>query len=281
MVNKKPNVAGRFYPGTKAELDSKLSSFFTSNKDKIYDDVRAVISPHAGYNYSGNTAAKAFDEINPEKKFNNVFILAPSHYCNYNGAAIYTSGNFETPLGEVLVNINLGNLLIEESTAFVNYNAAYENEHSLEVQLPFLQYYFEHSFSIIPIIIGTHNSIVLNEIVKVIKPYFTNDNLFVISSDFSHFPTYQDAVEVDSATIEAIIKNDNELLLSTLKKNAKVSSVATSACGISGIQVLMSIVESAPNCEFKTIAYANSGDSLIGDKDRVVGYAAITVIENK
>jgi len=280
MENRNPVVAGRFYSDNKTTLLKDLSKFFGDAKtNEIQNETIAIISPHAGYIYSGEVAAKAFIQVNPNTNFENIFILAPSHSCSFNGASIYNRGNYITPLGEVLVNLNLANYLINEFAEFTYYPEAHASEHSLEVQLPFIQYWINTDINIVPIVVGTQNDSVMERIAGVLEPYFNENNLFVISSDFSHFPNYYNANKADELTVNAIVSNKIEQLKNTIQSNSKISGLSTSACGLSGIIILMHLAQDKTKYKFKKIAYKNSGDIRFGDKDRVVGYGAISVIK--
>lgn len=278
MRNREAVAAGRFYSNNPSKLEDDLNSYFKKTEpENLYKDIAGIISPHAGYVYSGEIAAYAFSKVDPDKKFKNIFVLVPSHQVNYNGASVYTKGNYETPLGEVKVNIDLAKKLIQKNNLFSFYNEAHLYEHSLEVQLPFIQFWFKKEVKIVPIVIGFCSNNNLKEIAMELEPYFKSDNLFVISSDFSHFPNYSNAVIVDRLSAEAIVQGDVNEFNKVIKQNAKVKGVSTSACGQSAIKILMYLAEGKEDYKFVTIKYLNSGDSLMGDLDRVVGYWAISL----
>ena len=279
LINRRAVVAGRFYPADKKELKNQLKSFFEKAENKQLENVQAIISPHAGYVFSGEVAAYAYAQINPQKKYKHIFVLAPSHYLAFAGASIYNIGNYETPLGKVPVDFEIANKLIAESKYISYVPDAHTQEHALEVQLPFLQYHLKTPFKIVPIVIGTQNEKIIKEIAAVLKPYFNKDNLFVISSDFSHYPSYQDAKLTDSLTAYAILKNNPKALIKQVQANASknIEHLATSMCGLSPALVLLYITQSNRNLQFTLLKYQNSGDTPYGDKERVVGYNAIAV----
>jgi AmmeMemoRadiSam system protein B/AmmeMemoRadiSam system protein A len=279
LHNLKPVFAGQFYPADKTELEQNLTALFTSAKPQKADNVAAIIVPHAGYVFSGKVSASGFNQINPDKFYENVFILASSHRAYFEGASIYSIGNCETPLGELKVNIELVNKLMDENKYFSYVPEAYVSEHSIEVQLPFIQYRLKPGFQIVPIVIGTQFPDICLQLAKTLKPYFNENNLFVISSDFSHYPEYEDANKWDRATAEAILTNDFEEFLKTINdpSDDKVPNLATRACGWTSILTLLYITEQNQNIEYSLIDYENSGDSDYGDKERVVGYNSIAV----
>jgi hypothetical protein len=275
QVVREPVVAGTFYPSNKTELQNQLAEFFKTAESKIPDDnIRAIIVPHAGYVFSGGVAASAFAQINPEKEYSRIFVIGTSHHIMMNGASIYNRGNYRTPLGEVEVDIELANQLLENSKLFKFNSAAHDREHSLEVQLPFLQYHLKKPFKIVPIIISTQTATTCHKIADALKHYFTNDNLFVISSDFSHYPNYADAVKTDKITGDAIASNSPEMFAETINKNEQknVPGLATSCCGWSSVLTLLCITSETPGIAIQHVKYMNSGDTKYGDKKRVVGY---------
>ena len=140
--------------------------------------------------------------------------------------------------------------------------------------------YFKNNPPVIPIIIGTNNTGNIKKIAEILKPWFIPENLFIISSDFSHYPSYKTANEVDNATATAIVTGDPKKFLDILKKNATVDDpgLATSMCGWTSGLLLLYLAEGS-NLEFKKIDYCNSGDSRYGNKDEVVGYNAIALFE--
>ena len=276
-----PAVAGSFYASDPDVLLRDLEFLFSrALPDRVSGQVLAVIVPHAGYPFSGEVAASSYTQVDPKKSYKNIFILGSSHRYAFEGAAIYRSGDFETPLGVVPVNMELTETLYKRHRVFVKHDAAHLGEHSLEVQLPFLQYYLEKDFRIVPILLGTHSEAVCKEIAGALRPYLNEDNLFIISADFSHFPDYRSANTVDMITANAICSNDPEKFLAALKQNEEknIPNLATSACAWPAILTLMHMTQEDRNqLEYELIRYQNSGDTRLGDKSRVVGYCAITV----
>ena len=279
-VNRKAYAAGKFYAGSKPALESDLQELFEKAKQRELDHVQAIIVPHAGYPYSGIVAASGYNQVDPEKEYENIFIIASSHTAYYQGASIYNKGNYETPLGEVEVNRDLADQLIKESDMFSFQAKAHLTEHSLEVQLPFLQYHLKKPFRIIPVVIGTQDKEACKKIATALKPFFNEKNLFVISTDFSHYPEYEDAREVDQKTADAVRSNSKKEFLKVLQANeaAGIPNLATAMCGWSSVLTLLNLTEDNPSCEYHQVQYMNSGDaSYYPDKSRVVGYYALAV----
>ncbi|MFC2098299.1 AmmeMemoRadiSam system protein B [Bacteroidota bacterium] len=281
VTNRPPAVAGSFYASDPKALTKDLEFLFSrALPTKPGNNPLAIIAPHAGYPFSGEVAATAYNQLDPGKSYKNVFILGNSHNFSFNGAAIFSSENFETPLGEVPVNHELARKLRKENKVFVDHDAAHMAEHSLEVQLPFLQYYLKKDFKILPILLGTRSLAQCKQLAEALKPYLNEDNLFVISADFSHYPEYRSANIVDIKTANALCTNDPEQFISALKLNEEenIPNLATSACAWPSILSLIYMTQDdKDHLEYELVRYQNSGDTRIGDKSRVVGYCAITV----
>jgi hypothetical protein len=233
-IDRQPAVAGSFYPANQEELNATLKQLFTNAvPSKDIQNVIAVISPHAGYVFSGEVAASSFNQIDPTKEYENIFVLGSSHYIAFEGASIYSQGNFITPLGTVKVNTELADQLVKNNSIFSNRADAHAREHSLEVQLPFLQYRLKKDFKIVPIILGTQSPQTCKRIAEALRPYLNTKNLFVISTDFSHYPSYADANKVDKATADAILTNLPENLIRSMASYEQkgISNLATCLCG--------------------------------------------------
>jgi MEMO1 family protein len=281
-ADRTPVAAGSFYSADKETLTNDLNLLFsTCVKPAANLKVRALISPHAGYVFSGKIAASAFSAIQNKNDYKNIFIIGSSHVMAFDGASVYNSGDYVTTLGKMKINIEIANKLKTENKLFDFPVTAHMREHSIEVQIPFIQYLFKNEISIIPIIIGTDNSGTIKKIAAALKPYFLPENLFVISSDFSHYPSYKDAVETDRITADAIVSKNSENFLRTLSANESknISGLATSMCGWTSGLMLLYLAEDNPDLIFNKISYCNSGDSRYGNKEEVVGYHAIELVE--
>jgi len=280
QVDRQPAVAGQFYPANRGELNATLKQLFgKAVPPKDIKDVIAIISPHAGYIFSGEAAASAFNQIDEAKEYENVFIIASSHQIAFEGASIYSQGNFITPLGTVKVNTGLANQLIKKHSVFSNRMDAHAKEHSLEVQLPFLQYRLKKNFRIVPIVLGTQSPETCKRVAEALQPYFNKKNLFIISTDFSHYPSYDDAKNIDKATADAILSSSPNNLISSMAdyEHKGISNLATCLCGWTSVLTLLYMTEDNAGIAFTHIQYKNSGDTEFGEKNRVVGYNAIAV----
>ncbi|HNR28524.1 MAG TPA: AmmeMemoRadiSam system protein B [Bacteroidales bacterium] len=280
-----PAVAGRFYPATPGRLQEELVRLFKQARKKECNNVRAVISPHAGYVFSGGVAASAFNQVDPQKKYKRIFVIGSSHHVRLQGAAVYTSGDFLTPLGVVRVDTEFCRQLeTDHPGLFLADTRAHRDEHSIEVQLPFLQHILGDELLIVPIIIGTSSTVVCKRIADVLSPFLNEDNLFVVSTDFSHYPPYDRAVDVDACTKDAILSNNPDTLISVMQKNESenIPGLATCLCGWTSVLTLLYMTTGNDMMQYVAIDYKNSGDAPeYGEKEQVVGYWGMAVCDNE
>ena len=269
---RKPAVAGMFYPGDKSSLLAEIKFYLNNVNIPKIDNVKIIISPHAGYMYSGPVAAYGYKMIEG-KEYDNVFIFAPSHRAQFSGISIYNGEGYETPLGIVEINQNIVKKLFEESNLIKFYEYAHVQEHSLEVQLPFLQVVLNNKFKLIPALVGTHNINELIEIAKIVNDYIGEKDLIVLSTDLSHYYNSNKAKILDSVAIEDIKNLDIE------KFYNDIASGKTEACGFGPLIIGMAIAKLRGwnNCEI--LKYADSGD-VSGDKSQVVGYVSAVIYDN-
>ena len=282
--------ANRFYTGDAKELSKEVDSLLALHRcETVYRDVAALIVPHAGYYFSGNVAAAAYMSVPKDKQYKRIFLLGPSHHEWLDGASVNTEADYyATPLGQVKVDHDVAVALTEADSVFRYEPRAHDREHCLEVQLPFLQRFFTIHSSlftkdvppIVPIIISTNDFQKLKRIAEALKPYLTEENLFIVSSDFSHYPKYEDACRVDARTGKAVESGDVEQFIAALEENARrgVPGLATSACGELTIVTLLMMIDST--YEVKHLMYQNSGDAEESDHSRVVGYHAFAIVRN-
>jgi len=297
QTNKVPMVrpatqANRFYTGDAKELSEEVDSLLMLHRgETIFNNVAALIVPHAGYYFSGNVAAAAYMAIPKDKQYKRLFLLGPSHHEWLDGASVNTEADYyATPLGQVKVDRETALALTAADSVFRYEPKAHDREHCLEVQLPFLQRRFGNGKStqtsedsvppIVPIIISTNDFQKLKRIAEALKPYLTDENLFIVSSDFSHYPKYEDACKVDARTGKAVESGDVEQFIAALEENARsgVRNLATSACGELAIATLLMMIDST--YEVKHLMYQNSGDADESDHSRVVGYHAFAIVRN-
>ena len=285
-------VAGSFYPGSKEEVLQQLKDCFKPFlKCKQRSDIQAVIVPHAGWVYSGEVAASAYARIDSSKHYERIFLIGPSHQVWLDAVSVNTAAtHYATPLGEVPVDTAVCQALVSKNPGLFKYDPrAHAREHCLEVQLPFLQYHFEKMPPIVPVIIATDQFDKLVDLNEALSPWFNERNLFVISSDFSHYPDYEDACKVDTRTAEAIASGNVQMLANIIDRNERehIKGLSTCACGLSAIFTLMltthidTTTKNDATTKVEHIMYRNSGDSPFGEKQRVVGYHSFIVYPEK
>jgi MEMO1 family protein len=275
-----PAFAGHFYPAGHEELHNLLGQLFQEAAEPLDDGpIRAVIAPHAGYVFSGQVAASAYNQIPDGTSYERVFILASSHNASFKGAAVCKSSTYRTPLGFVNLDVEAAGQLVKRDNIFHYRTDPFLREHSLEVQIPFLQFKLGSKFRLIPVILGNCSFTDCSRIAQVLEPWSTPDNLFVVSTDFSHYPSYDDAVVNDLETATAICSNDPEVLQQHLDHPPDLNNLVTSLCGWTSVTSLLFLTSDKP-VKYKQIQYKNSGDAkFAGEKDRVVGYWALAVYE--
>lgn len=272
--------AGRFYEAHPQRLAEEVDSFLNLPLGTAVDErVAALIVPHAGYYFSGRVAAAAYTTLPTPSRYERIFLLGPSHHEWIDGASVNSEVDYySTPLGRVKVDRETAYRLRQTDSVFTYRETTHEAEHCLEVQLPFLQRRWGEVPPIVPVIVATNDFTKLRRIAEVLKPYFNERNLFIISSDFSHYPSYEDACEVDALTGKAIESGDVQTFIATVEANARkgMHNLATSACGAFPIVTLMCMMDRG--YEVRHLMYQNSGDADNHDHSRVVGYHAFAIV---
>jgi len=257
-------VADLFYPGDAGELASFISRALAQATAELTENSpvpKAIIVPHAGYIYSGSVAAAAYATLN-KANISRVVLLGPAHRVPFYGMALPDSDAFATPLGEVQLDLESMQQALLLPAVQVN-GDAHALEHSLEVQLPFLQMVLAR-FELVPLCIGTVET---DAVARVIEALWGDERtLFVISSDLSHFHSYQEAGELDRQSIEQIL-------------NIQAGLSHQQACGATGINALLAVARKH-SMQVRLLDYRNSGDTA-GDKSRVVGYASLACFETE
>ena len=214
-------VAGQFYEADADSLRAGVERYIGSAGIRPVGGVQALIVPHAGYVYSGATAGKAFARLAPGARYERVFLIGPSHRAAFDGVSVERGHSaYATPLGSVAVDTATCAALAGADSLFRYLPEAHEGEHCLEVELPFLQERLREVPPLVPVIIGTTDYAKLRRIAAALRPYFTPDNLFVVSSDFSHYPSYEDAVEADRATGDALLSASPDAFLEAIADKA-------------------------------------------------------------
>ena len=267
---KKPVFAGSFYPADKVSLQTMVDGYLR-DAGRIGDvppGVFAVIAPHAGYVFSGKTAAYSYNAVRA-KGITTVILLGSSHRSSFNGIALYPSGSWETPLGKVPIDEAMGRKITSLCGAVKNLPGAFDEEHSLEVQLPFLQRTMK-GFKIVPLLTGAvekQDVETLSDALATTLKQHKGKVLLVVSSDMSHYHPYDEAVRMDSTTLRFMSDLNTVGLLEGLAKGQN------ELCGAPAVVASM-MAATEIGGQAKVLHYTNSGDTA-GDRRRVVGYGSV------
>jgi AmmeMemoRadiSam system protein B len=264
---RKSVIAGSWYPGNPEILKADIESFFHHVADQdIHGQIIGLIAPHAGYVYSGQVAAYAYKKIRGER-FDAVIVIGPSHRTYFQGVSVYNKGGYETPLGIVPVNVSLANRIMAQSGMVSYIPAAHMQEHSIEIQLPFLQVALGE-FQFVPLVMGDQSQQACETLAESIRDAVGNQKVLVVgSSDLSHFHSYDKATTLDHVAISHMVKMDGQGLLRDLENDA------CETCGGGPVAATMMISQKLGAKSAALLKYANSGD-VTGDKKSVVGYAS-------
>ena len=264
---REPAVAGQFYPESSTQLEAMIGTMLDKKAEK--EDVIGLLSPHAGYIYSGPVAGAAISKI----KFRDTFIiLGPNHTGKGKPLSIMTRGAWKTPLGEVQIDSELGGRLLATSSYLQEDSGAHQHEHSIEVQIPFLQY-FKNDIEIVPIALAYSTGEIYKQIGKEIANAIKDSNkgvVIIASSDMTHHESQESARRKDTQAIEAILDlNEDELL-------KRVGELNISMCGYAPAISLISAAKELGATQAELVKYQTSGDTT-GDYSSVVGYAGIII----
>jgi AmmeMemoRadiSam system protein B len=265
---RQPAVAGTFYPDNPDILSRDLQKCFKqAPKQNIPGELIGLISPHAGYIYSGGVAAYAY-KLLEGSDIKTVIVLAPSHRYRFKGASLYDKGPYLTPLNKITVDQELAAGIRARSDVIGFYEDAHLDEHSLEVQLPFLQHVLG-DFHLVPILLGHPNNLeIYREIAEAIAEEVKGKKVILVaSSDLSHFHPYNEAVALDNIVGDYVKAYDPEGL------NRALAEGACEACGSGAIITAMLAARSLGANQATILHYANSGDVSL-DQSSVVGYMA-------
>jgi len=273
--NQNPNIfrhshyAGSFYPSDPVKLAQAIKTML---KDALADTdagrIVGLVSPHAGYQYSGTCAAVGYRAVQG-RKYDFVVVIAPSHQAFFDNASVFNGGAYETPLGAIFVDMKLakeiGNIHPKVVLSATGHIGGRAPEHALEVQLPFLQVALG-DFALVPIIMGSQEQDVVTGLGEVLAAKLAGRNaLIVASSDLSHYYQATQAEKMDGSVIDSIEKNDWRLLYD------RVASGSAQACGAGPIMSCMYAAKRLGANRARVVQYAHSG-LITGDNAEVVGY---------
>ncbi|MBE0598699.1 MAG: AmmeMemoRadiSam system protein B [Desulfuromonadales bacterium] len=266
-MQRKPAVAGQFYPGEESELRQLVEGLLVGTDEQ--EAALGIVSPHAGYIYSGAIAGRTFARVKVPRR---VIILGPNHHAFSHPAALFPPGSWQTPLGEVPIDEQLTAQLLRESPLLVTDPLTHRYEHALEVQLPFIQVRNPQA-SIVPICLGFSSLEKLLAIGQALARAIAASPepvLMVASNDMSHFETGEVGRKKDDQALERVLALDPEGLWQTVR-NHRISM-----CGVVPVTVMLAAARQLGASRATLVGYSNSGD-VTGDQSQVVGYAGVVV----
>lgn len=266
-MERNPVVAGQFYPGEADALRSELDKFI--KKDAQKEDVIGMVVPHAGYIFSGPVAGATFSRITFKDTF---VIMGPNHTGRGAPFSIMSEGSWRTPLGEVDVDAELGKQVLQDSNYLQEDRAAHLSEHSIEVEVPFLQH-LKPDVKIVPLVLAAARGEVYKEIGRSIAKAareLEKDIVIVASSDMTHYEPQESAERKDHQAIDSILRLDEDKLLE------RVGNLGITMCGYGPAVSMISAAKELGAGEGELVQYSTSGD-VLGDYKRVVGYAGILI----
>lgn len=266
-MRRQPAVAGQFYPGNAKGLRNELEKLVKFSEPKR--KVTGVISPHAGYMYSGAVAGRLYGalEIPPD-----VIVLGPNHRGIGYPAALYPEGDWVTPIGDVPVNSSLSLLVKKHAPSVAEDTVAHQYEHSLEVQIPFLKY-LRPDVTIVPICLGIGDFATCRAIGEGIAQAITDYGrpvLVVASSDMTHYESAESARRKDTLALNQVLALNPQRLLEICR------SQSITMCGVVPSVVMLVAAKALGAAKAEIVHYATSGD-VTGDNRQVVAYAAVTI----
>lgn len=275
---RRPCQAGAFYEGTAESLKRQIENCFLHElgPGKIPEVVKTgprqvigLVCPHAGYMFSGPVAAHAYHKLALDGKPDVVVLFGPNHTGYGSALAVMNEGFWRTPLGDVEVDGELANQIVRESRIIDVDDSAHRFEHSIEVQLPFLQYLYGSEFKIVPICFLMQDSSSAREVGQAVAKVLAGKNAVIIaSSDMTHYEPQESAKKKDEMALEAVEAMDEAKFYSVIEAHR------ISACGCGPIAALITAAKILGAKEAKLLCYKTSGD-VIGDYSSVVGYAAV------
>ena len=278
MKTRQPAQAGTFYPDTEGALRTQIHNCFLhplgprsipSIPASLDADLVGIVVPHAGYDYSGPVAANSYHRLASSGLRESVIILGPNHTGYGSGVSTVTDGQWATPLGEVPLDKALASSITKFSSLIDVEEEAHKREHSIEVQLPFLQFIYPRRFKFVPICMMLQDLDTSTEIGDAIaKGSEETGAMLIASSDWTHYEPYEAARKKDMEAIEAVLEMDERKFQDVIEEKS------VSACGYGPVTSVLHASKTLGAKQAKLLSYQTSGDTA-GDKRSVVGYAAI------
>lgn len=278
---RKPAVAGSFYPASADSLKNAIDSCYTHPlgpgkrppAPEGGSGIVAVVAPHAGYEYSGPVAAHSYLHVSSLPDPDLIVVVAPNHYGIGSGVSTFRNGYWETPLGKMQVDAESSQKLVDAGVASVDHDA-HRMEHSLEVQLPFLQRLYGNSVPFLPVSLLFQDAVTARSVSRAIADIVSDKKAVIVaSSDLTHYEPASDARRKDSSLLDKLVQMDLGGFYRTLEE------LQVTACGFGAIAVAMGAALSLGLRRGELLKYATSGDTT-GDNLQVVGYAAARFVSH-
>jgi AmmeMemoRadiSam system protein B/AmmeMemoRadiSam system protein A len=274
-----PAVDDAFYPGDAKLLEGAIRAYLDDAAPPRAGRPVGLVAPHAGYVYSGQIAADAYRQV-IDHDYDVVVILGVNHTTRgFNGVSVHQGLGYRTPLGLAEIDRELAAKLVAADEAFTFEPAVHRTEHSVEVQVPFVQIAIP-GVKILPVVVGRPDPALCKRLGLALAQVLSDRRpLIVASTDLSHYPAYDDAVAADNATLEAIATLDAERVRATIRRQLREGrpGLGTCACGEGPLLAALEVARALGAERGCVISYANSGDSPVGDRGRVVGYGAVAL----
>ena len=278
-----PAVAGTFYPAEPKQLAIEIDDYVNSaTAAAIGGEMIGLIVPHAGYRYSGLIAGHAFKLLKAHT-FDTVVLIGLSHHIPVHGAAVCASGLFRTPLGDIEINEEITSKILEQNDDVSNMTTAHQNEHCLEVQLPFLQRVIQ-PFQIVPILLQDDSAANVARLSASIATAVAGASVLIIgTTDLCHYPKYDDALRSDHVTIDALRSFDTDQMRNRIKDYLTthgINNLHCMMCSSGAVYTTIEVTKLLGADSIRILKAANSGDIPEGGRSQVVGYVSAAIIRS-
>ncbi len=271
-----PAVAGSFYPAEKNKLKNMLKEMFEAAEFQDIKNIKGIIAPHAGYYYSGKTAVKAYKQLE-RSEYDTVVIIGPSHHVFFDGFSVGEFDYFETPLGKVPVDKEFIEAMKDFAKHDINFEIPHLQEHSVEVQIPYLQYMFQNDFKIVPIIMGRQvQENIYNLAMNLFEVGKNRNFLIIASSDLYHGYDYDECVSIDKEFTDLLLTFETDSISRYVED--KEFSQTSVACGAGPIITNMIACKMLGHSNIRLMDLTNSMDvTKQNTGGYVVGYSSFVI----